>query len=329
MKIKSFHTKAGLTILEILVVVAVLAILLSVRLPKFSGIQDQGYVSQAQAELKTLQLGVVSYYAHANPHAYPATTTTLAASYLTSATPRIVKAPLYDPFGATTSSEYNFKRSSNSKYYIIYSRGVSRSGSATIDDTGAGVLTNNPICVSNAAVTGCLKAGGSGTDACGGCKGGKHCCNGTCVDFSSTSNCGGCGTICAGGQSCCHGVCTNTNGTDKSNCGGCAVACSSASNVACCSGSCVDLNTNNSNCGSCGHGYYACCVSGSGWNPDFQNDPNNCGGCNVTCSGYTTECCAGTCKDPSVDYQSDTSNCGSCGSVCGMYAPNCSGGSCY
>lgn len=218
---------------EILFIVAILAILITIQLPKSGGVQDQAYISRAQGELKAIQLGVTSYYMNRNPHAYPPTTTTLTASYLTSATPRIIKDVLYDPFGATATTEYTHKLSTNGKYYIIYSLGAGRQGSATISDNGTGTISNNPICVSNVNVNGCLKGAGSGTDACGGCKGGKHCCSGTCVDFNVNGNCGACGVTCGAGQGCCGGVCKDLQ-TDANNCGSCGTVC----NYGCTAGAC-------------------------------------------------------------------------------------------
>jgi hypothetical protein len=76
--------------------------------------------------------------------------------------------------------------------------------------------------------------------------------------------------------------------------------------------------------------------------PDFQNDPSNCGGCDINCpfgDNATGVCTNGQCSiaceqgfvycsgDSCADLQSDSSNCGSCGFGCeGITA--CSAGQC-
>ena len=52
MNIKKINLKSGLTIAEVLGVLVILAIIVTVKIPKFSGIADQGKVSQAQAVYK-------------------------------------------------------------------------------------------------------------------------------------------------------------------------------------------------------------------------------------------------------------------------------------
>jgi Tfp pilus assembly protein PilE len=197
----------GFTVLELMLMVAITAALVGLILPKFIGVDNLAKEHQAQSELKFLQSGVVSYYLNSKPHVYPPTTTTVAASYLTAASPNVVQSVLYDPFGATTTTEYNFLRSSNAKYYVIYSRGPAKDGVVTsVSDAGTAVKTNNPMCVTNG--TGCAISGSGGVvdDSCLGCSGGKFCCSGSCVDRGSDmNNCGACGTVCV--TSCVNGVC--------------------------------------------------------------------------------------------------------------------------
>lgn len=122
-------------------------------------------------------------------------------------------------------------------------------------------------------------------------------------------------TCTGAGQMACGGVCVDTN-TDNNNCGTCGTSCGAGScqnGICCptgqtnCGGTCVDLTADGSNCGACG---------------------NTCGsGTCQTDNGMTTCCpqgqtnCNGTC----VDLTSDEANCGTCAMACGGSDTCCSG----
>ncbi len=139
--------KKGFTILELLIVIAVIAILVGIALPRFKGMRDEGNYARAKGELRTLQTGVESYYIHSG--SYPASDTL---SVLTTASPTIISALPTDPF--TSGSNYGYKKSANGNYYVIYSVGVG--GTATITGiSDAGALSGSAgddIYVSNGAV---------------------------------------------------------------------------------------------------------------------------------------------------------------------------------
>jgi hypothetical protein len=96
-----------------------------------------------------MQTAVESYYMNQTPNAYPATSTTVCASTLNSASPLVIGEVLYDPF--RSSAEYNYIKSSNGTYYVIFSYGPD--GAADITGIGTtGVLTgtnDDDIYVSN------------------------------------------------------------------------------------------------------------------------------------------------------------------------------------
>jgi general secretion pathway protein G len=143
--------KRGFTIIELLIVIAVISILIGLALPRFRGMQEEGNIAKAKGELRTLQTALESYYIH-NNNTYVSDAAVNWPEDLESATPNIIgsDAPL-DPFGS--SAEYGYDLSVNGKYYVIYSVGPGGNGSATIGDTGTITETNGTSCiyVSNAA----------------------------------------------------------------------------------------------------------------------------------------------------------------------------------
>ena len=115
-----------------------------------------------------------------------------------------------------------------------------------------------------------------------------------------------------------HPVPLYTNSPDKNgvdSCGGCSgdTTCDGAGTCSCpagqsrCSNSCVNEQTDSSNCGSCG---------------------NTCTGGKV-CSSGTCQCPGGqtSCSGSCVDITSSSANCGSCGNTC-VWGTTCSSGTC-
>jgi len=135
--------KKGFTLIELIIVIAVISILIGIALPRFRGMQDAGYVAQAKGELRTLQTAVESYYVH-NSEALPSTFP----DDLEGDTPNIIgtTAPT-DPF--TSGSDYGW--ATNGNYYVIYSVGPGTTpGACTIN--ASGVVTQSagdPIYVTN------------------------------------------------------------------------------------------------------------------------------------------------------------------------------------
>jgi prepilin-type N-terminal cleavage/methylation domain-containing protein len=123
----------GFTLVEILIVIAVIAILLGIIIPRFKGMQQEANETKAKAELKTLQTAVESWFMHETPQTYPPATTKLCASYLNTANPLIVANIMYDPF-ASPGSEYNYTVSPNGEYYLIWS--VGPNGTSPITGVG-------------------------------------------------------------------------------------------------------------------------------------------------------------------------------------------------
>ena len=137
--------RKGFTIIELLIVIAVISILIGIALPRFKGMQDEGNIALAKGELRTLQTAVESYYIH-NSNAYPATGAAALQIALASATPSIIDYVPADPFESSGADYAYVMGGTNSKYYIIYSVGPGGNGSAVIT-TDAVVETNGSSCI--------------------------------------------------------------------------------------------------------------------------------------------------------------------------------------
>ena len=137
--------KRGFTLIEIMIVIAVIAILAGIALPYFKGMQDEGNTAKAAGELRTVATAVESYYLH-HSRTYPdqgETRDTDWQSNLVGATPRILTKALYDPFIAG-STEYSYATSdaTNSQYYVIWSVGPDGASDIT-GISPAGVIEPN------------------------------------------------------------------------------------------------------------------------------------------------------------------------------------------
>ena len=120
----------GFTLIEMMIVIAVIALLIGVLLPNFRGTQDEAAEQKARAELRTLATAIESYAIH-NSSALPALLSTL-----TSASPRIVSSIPDDPF-RSGGADYSYATSANGIYYVVWSYGRDRAADITgVGNTG-------------------------------------------------------------------------------------------------------------------------------------------------------------------------------------------------
>ena len=150
--------KMGFTLIEMMIVIAVIAILVSIALPYMKGMQDEGHSAKVAGELRTLATAIESFYIH-NNQAYPVQTTTVDTAWqsdtssLTTANPTIIKTALTDPFKSSQEYSYATSAASSSVYYVVFSVGPD----GTADITGistAGAIVGGPdddIYITNAA----------------------------------------------------------------------------------------------------------------------------------------------------------------------------------
>ena len=116
---------------------------------------------------------------------------------------------------------------------------------------------------------------------------------------------------CKGGSSCCSGNCVNVE-QDCSNCGGCGHNCPWGS--ACCNRQCKNLNTDFQNCGKCGRRCKKGGICCNGQCVSIWENHRHCGQCGQNC-GWGRKCCNGKC----VSVTGDQNNCGNCGHKCAKH----------
>ena len=140
--------RRAFTLIELLIVMAVIAILIAIAIPSFRGMQNEARKTKSQGDLRVIKIAVESYYKN-HTNLYPAAAnyqTTLLAAY-----PRILESTLYDPFGATSTTQYTYALGigstgpSDASYYIIYSVGPQQNGVATVDNSTGTVTASNDV----------------------------------------------------------------------------------------------------------------------------------------------------------------------------------------
>ncbi len=148
----SRNSQNGFTLLEILVVITLILIIAGIALPRFAGVTDEGRRAKAASELKTVQTALESYLLN-NTSTVPADYAALKTA-LEGATPRLVGEmdDFVDPFGATATTGYSYFKSTNNKYYVVFSigadkavriTGITTTGNITPDDPQDDIFVTN------------------------------------------------------------------------------------------------------------------------------------------------------------------------------------------
>jgi len=137
--------KRAFTLVELMIVMAVMAILIGIALPRFKGMRDEANIAKAQGELRALKTAIESYAMH-HGNAYPASSNTPYASYLganAAPGPQLISSVLYDPFAAASTEYYYILGSGagGTNYYAICSKGPNGVADVTAAEVSDGVLT--------------------------------------------------------------------------------------------------------------------------------------------------------------------------------------------
>lgn len=146
-----FKGKRGFTLLEVLIVIAIVIIIAGIALPRFIGVSEEGKRARAKGDLRVLQTAVESYIL--NKNLLPSCTTAGCAN-LEETDPIIVSdfAQFKDPF-ATNAALYDYATASNAttgrRFYVFWSVGRNSSGTMSVNSAGAVSGADDNIWVSN------------------------------------------------------------------------------------------------------------------------------------------------------------------------------------
>lgn len=135
----------GFTLIEMLIVIAILAILYSLAAASVSGMQHEAKMACAKGDLKTLELALNSYLKNRGscPPADGYQTALL------NAKPPIIDRNLMDPFGGSVNIMYPYSVSNNGDFYVVYSVGLKRDGYASVSDNGIILIEGSAIYETN------------------------------------------------------------------------------------------------------------------------------------------------------------------------------------
>ena len=141
----------GFTLVELVIVMAVIAVILSVVIPNLRGMQAESQLTKSEGELNTLKTAITSYWRN-NSNAYPANIS----GALINASPQIIALALQDPFN-TASGTYGYSSGNDADfgdYFAVYTKGPKADTTAITWDstnnrityTGGGrVVSNAPV----------------------------------------------------------------------------------------------------------------------------------------------------------------------------------------
>ncbi|MBI4549447.1 MAG: type II secretion system protein [Candidatus Omnitrophica bacterium] len=138
-------SEEGFTLLEVLIVVAIIITIAGIALPRFLGVSEQGKKARAKGDMRVLQTAIESYLLFSN--------TMPAGADLPNGNPQLVSDftnDFKDPF-STTGANYQLATnvSGTKKFYVWYSVGPNGSGTNSISTAGAVTGDGDNVFVSN------------------------------------------------------------------------------------------------------------------------------------------------------------------------------------
>jgi len=143
--------KQAFTIIEMIVVIAVIAILIGIAMTSFLGIRNEARQVRAAGDLRVMKLVLDDY--NVSHHSFPADDVTQGQAALVLQKLAVLESYCYDPFGPNTTTLYEYKLSSNGLYYVVYSLGVGGAAAMTVANDGSIATTaGSPIYVTNGEI---------------------------------------------------------------------------------------------------------------------------------------------------------------------------------
>ena len=140
--------RRGFTIIEMIVVVAVIAFLISVAVPAFTAMSNQAKQVKVDGDLHVMKLALDTY--NMRNGRFPDDDLEQGQATLLAEPISVVESYRYDPFAADTNTKYDYLLSSNGEYYVVYSVGRDHAGVMTVSDDGEVAITaGNPTFVTN------------------------------------------------------------------------------------------------------------------------------------------------------------------------------------
>lgn len=131
--------RSGFTLVELVIVMAVISILLSTIIPNLYGMQTEGQLSIAEHELNTLKIAIVSYWRN-HDNIYPPDIT----QSLTNAVPTVILPAIGDPWRTDPASgTYGYVIGTDpvfGDYFIVYTKGPKADTLPTFDATSQNIV---------------------------------------------------------------------------------------------------------------------------------------------------------------------------------------------
>jgi len=126
--------KKGFTLVELLIVMAVIAILIGIAVPSFRGMQMEANRTASQGNLQAIKLAFEAYYK--NNGCYPTYTSPTGTEWqteITGSNPPLLEVVPTDPVNGQS---YQLMKSPNGMYYIVYSTGEDQTHSCGVMNDG-------------------------------------------------------------------------------------------------------------------------------------------------------------------------------------------------
>jgi len=138
----------GFTIIEMIVVLAVIAFLISVAVPAFTAMSNQAKQVKVDGDLHVMKLALDTY--NMRNYRFPEDDVEQGQAALLAESVSVLESYRYDPFAADTTTRYEYIVSSNGQYYVVYSVGKDHNGAMTVSDDGEVAITaGHPFFVTN------------------------------------------------------------------------------------------------------------------------------------------------------------------------------------